>query len=327
MASIFQINTVNGERSFECSSSESILQAGLRSGLSLRYKCVNGTCGECRTQLISGDIQPLYPHDSILTKQDRADGWFPSCAYAPRSDLEISPPMFGQSTDIPFQLIHCKVKRIQQILPDLTRLTIRTPRSNTFQFLAGQDVILSHLHAQHRYPIASCPCSGGELEFHIRRSEQDPFSKLLFSSLKRGDSVTIEGPRGQFCLNETSNRAFVFVAWENGFAPIQSLIQHFISLEMDNPVLFFWLSEEPPYMENQVRAWSEILDPFHYQWIDMKDTSDQDRAAKLVALIAQHTSVTSPEFYISAPPSLLIALSEALLLAGLDEAQLHGSPL
>lgn len=314
-------------KTFECSSSESILQAGLRAGVPMRYKCTNGSCGECRSRLLSGQIEPLRSSDYPLSQQERSNGWFLSCTQAPTSSLQISAPLFSDAIEIPHQTIRTKVKKIERLHPDLAILTLRTPRSNTFQFLAGQDVVLSHLLTEHRYPIASCPCNGMELEFHIHRSESDPFSQLLFSSLNKGESVTIEGPRGHFLLNEQSQRPLVFVAWEYGFASIRSLIEHLISVEMENPVSFYWLSQHTPYQHNLAQSWKAVLDHYSYRWIQHHCNTAAPEITTLIQHIQQAHAIKESDFYIAAPAELLILLSEQLLLLGVEESRLRGSPL
>ncbi len=326
-ASLFQISSRNSHRQFECGREESVLQAGLRAGMPFRYKCTNGSCGECKTRLLKGKIHPLFDHDSVLSQQERGSGWFPACAYGPESDLEILPPLFGGGVEIPFQSIPCRVKRIERLQPELIRLTLRTPRSETFQFSAGQEVMLSHLSTRHRYPLASCPCNGGELQFHIPHQAEDPFSRLLFSSLRRGERVTVEGPRGQFMLDEESDRPQLFIAWESGFAPIHSLIQHLISLEMENPVQFYWISRGSPYLQNQAQAWSQVVDSYGYHWIEPQS----DRVEELAVAVSEQLSATQVlsecDCYLAAPAPLLIALGEQLLLRGVGEDRLHGCPL
>jgi CDP-4-dehydro-6-deoxyglucose reductase, E3 len=315
-------------KSFDCSERESILHAGLRAGLPMRYKCTNGTCGECRSRLINGRLQRLQPADSPLSQLERESGWFLSCTHTPKTTLEINAPLFTDSVQIPHQTVHAKVKKIEQLQPGLAQLILRTPRSNTFQFLAGQDVVLSHLSAEHRYPIASCPCNGMELEFHIHQRAHDRFSQLLFSSLKRGERITINGPRGHFLLDERSNRHLIFIAWERGFAPIRSLIDHFISLEMDNPVSLYRVSSERPYLHNHAKSWHAVLEQFDYQWIKSKtDGSTRQLITQLTNPPQRNLSLSSADFYIAAPAEQLIELSEQLITLGIDESKLHGSPL
>ena len=316
------------ERTFECSSEESILQAGLRAGLALRYKCTNGSCGECKTRLIEGEIESIQHQDFPLSPHEQQEGWFLSCTHTPQCDLKINAPLFNTPLQIPQQQIQCKIKKIEILeTQQLAILTLRTPRSNTFQFLAGQDVLLTFQQMTKRYPIASCPCNGGELEFHIPKRKSDAFSERLFSTLKRGDAITITGPRGQFSLDEHSSRHLVFVAWENGFAPVRSLVKHFISLEMDNPVSFYWIAKQQPYQQNRAHSWGAVLDPFDYHWIERQSRDFEGQAPQLLQQIRRDLMVEMCDFYIAAPAPFLITLSEALSAAGVAEEQLHATPI
>jgi CDP-4-dehydro-6-deoxyglucose reductase len=53
-------------------------------------------------------------------------------------------------------IIATKVKNIYFINKGMALLTLRTPRSKTLQFMAGQDVELSFAGNTSRYPLASC---------------------------------------------------------------------------------------------------------------------------------------------------------------------------
>jgi len=329
MASIFRVELERSEATLEydCSSEESLLQAGLRAGLPLRYKCTNGSCGECRSRLIEGEITATRGHDFPLSSKDREDGWFLSCTHAPASVVSFSAPLFDDAIEIPHQTIKTKIRRLEFPREELAILTLRTPRSNTLQFLAGQEVMLSHLLTEHRYPIASCPCNGMELEFHIQHHPSDPFSQLLFSSLRRGESVTIDGPRGQFVLNEVSDRPLVLIAWESGFAAIRSLVDHFVSLEMENSVSLYWVSTHPPYQAQHARAWSAVIDQFDYHWVKPLAADLEQQSEQLIEQVVQQNDLRRCDLYLSAPAEILITLGGLLLDGGLPEQQFRATPL
>ena len=56
----------------------------------------------------------------------------------------------------------------------------------------------------------------------------------MFAGLKDVATVRVEGPRGEFVLDEASTRPLVFVAFDTGFAPIKSLIEHAMALDSRN---------------------------------------------------------------------------------------------
>ena len=66
-----KISVQGSDTAFECGD-DYILRAALGEGLGFPYECGSGSCGNCRFELIEGDI--VYPHGtpSILTEKDAA---------------------------------------------------------------------------------------------------------------------------------------------------------------------------------------------------------------------------------------------------------------
>jgi len=332
---IFQIKLQNSDKSFESSNSDSILEAGLRYGLSMRYECSNGTCGVCKARLVKGDIEKIKHHDYSLKAEEIDNQEFLMCCHAPRSNLELDLNLIGDVRSIPLQQIQTKIKKIEFVNDNMAIVRLRTPRSKTLQFMAGQDVELSFKNSAARYPIASCPCHGMELEFHIRNINKDKFSQLIFTqATKVKDSINLTGPKGVFVLKELSVRPMVFIAWDGGFAPIRSLVEHAFSLEMPNSIYFYWAypeNESTPYFDNHAQSWHAVMDDYHYQSIacefDRNSHNDCHKVAKKIYDSLDHNVVNQSEVYISAPAEVLIYLGEFLLENGLNDTQLIASPI
>jgi len=86
--------------------------------------------------------------------------------------------------------------------------------------LAGQSVSLTLVDgATATCPVASCPCDDRNLRFHIPRRTGDTFSEGVFTGFSSADIVRIEGPRGEFVLNEMSTRPLIFIAGGRGQRP------------------------------------------------------------------------------------------------------------
>src|SRR3970282_2004921 len=51
----------------------------------------------------------------------------------------------------------------------------------------------------------------------------------------------VEGPGGEFLLNEESHRPLIFIACETGFAPIKSLIEHAMALDAAETLHLYWI--------------------------------------------------------------------------------------
>ena len=105
-------------------------------------------------------------------------------------------------------------------------------------------------------------------EYSVPYSYDDTnhFINYVSTTLKNSDSIQIEGPTGAFVLDEDSDNAVIFIAFDTGFAPIKSLIEHAVTLEHAESIHLYWIhTEDKPYMHNQCRAWVDALDNFSYR--------------------------------------------------------------
>ncbi len=262
---------------FSVEPGETLLDAALRSGLSIRYSCNSGSCGECRARLVSGELGDLQHHDYVLCQRDRDDGQFLLCRAGARSDLVLEAVEAKGAADVPVQRITTQVCKLVRLSEDVMEVHLRTPRSKTLWFLAGQHVRLTIPGQTPRNKsIASCPCNGMVLQFHVRRVPGDTFSEHVFSCLKVRDSVDVEGPFGSFVLDEESDRPILYLAFETGFAPIKSLIEHAISLEMTQPMHLYWIARDAQdhYLANYCRSWHDALDDFAFTAIAADERAD-----------------------------------------------------
>jgi CDP-4-dehydro-6-deoxyglucose reductase len=77
-----------GER-LPCARDETVLGAILRSGARVYYGCTGGGCGVCKMLLLSGQLDYGRYSVSVLSEEERRQGFFLSCQAKPVSDLTI----------------------------------------------------------------------------------------------------------------------------------------------------------------------------------------------------------------------------------------------
>ncbi len=243
---------------------DTLLEAALRNGVSLNYGCSNGNCGECKARVVSGEVKKVHAHDYVLKQAEKEAGVILLCSYAPVNDVVIESSVAG-ARDIPEQQLTARVKSVEIFNDQMAALHILTPRSQRLRFLGGQSIQLSINGISGRYAIASCPCEDRHIEVQIPRRADDDFAEAVFNTLKPNDPVMVEGPFGEFVLDEDSPRPVIFLAFGAGFAPIKSLIQHAMSLEFAESMDLHWLADAAGhYQDNQCRAWTDALDNFNY---------------------------------------------------------------
>ncbi len=208
------------------------------------------------------------------------------------------------------------------------QLTVRTTRSGGLQFLAGQSVELAFDGMPAKtLAIASCPCDAVQLRFHVRRRAADPFSGFVFGDLRKGAPVTLRGPRGDFTLDEASERPLVFIAWESGFAAVSSLIDHAIQKDENRSIDLYWLSAIPRghYLSNVCRAWRDVLDDFRYHSIDLEPAGSERIADVAERVVRVHSLLADCDYYLVLPESAHAAVRGSLRAADVPPEQIRAS--
>jgi len=286
---------------------ETILAAARREQLPLNFNCERGNCGECRARILEGKLAEHLHHDYVFKASDQQYPMLLSCRAIPASDMMIELLEVAEPTDVPLQSIDAQVTRVERLGEDMAVLHLRTPRSKPLQFLAGQYVSLTvdSLPAQTK-SIASCPCNGRDLQFHIRYHPDNEFSKYVFDQLEPKTRVSIEGPRGDFVLSGNDDRPMLFIAIDGGFAPIKSLVEHAVALERSQPMHLVWLAQEAGghYLANQCRAWRDALDNFSFEL--------QDPVAEPDAFAGSLNEWLQADIYINGPETIAAKIVTSL---------------
>ena len=316
-------------REFFVEGSETLLKAALRAGLTPNYGCGNGVCGLCKARVVAGEARTVSSFDYRFTEAEKAQNHVLMCSCtALSSDLVLEVLEAAAPGDIPEQRIVAKVRSIDALNDEVMRLHLQTPRSNRLRFLAGQRVTLgvsagaansSDIHGE--YPVASCPCDDRNLIFHVCRTDRRiataAFSQCVFDGrIKPGDDVSVWGPWGSFVLEKGSVRPLVFIAIDEGFAPVNSLIEHAIAVDAAESISLYWASAQPrgQYLPNQCRSWAEALDEFSYLPLAADD---------LPATLAANAALPGSDVYLAGAVEWVEPLAAALLASGVPPGQLH----
>ncbi len=262
-----QVTVLPSKHDFLVDGRDSLLEAAMRAGIPLNYGCSGGNCGLCKAKVVSGEVKKTRHHDFVISHEEQDRGYILLCSNTAVSDVTLEAPVAGSVQDIPFQQIEAKVKMSGHISDDILLLHLQTPRTHRLRFLAGQRVTLRVGQSfSSQLSIASCPCDDRNVLFHIQRQTGNLFSDYVFDRLKLNDTVEIEGPLGEFILHEKSTRPLCFFVFDNGFAPVKSLIEHALSLEIENIRLYwFGSSQQHIYLPNVAHSWADALDNFYYE--------------------------------------------------------------
>jgi CDP-4-dehydro-6-deoxyglucose reductase len=281
----------------------------------------------CKVRVTAGEVARCAPSDYPLSEAEKAQGYVLACAHtAGSAELTIETLEAAGPADIPEQQIAVTVRALRALAPDTLLLHVQTPRTHRLRFLAGQSATLALADAegaQARYPIASCPCDDRNLHFFVLRDAEDPLAARLFAGAVRpGGTLTLWGPYGAFTLADAA-KPLVFVACDEGFGPVKSLIEHALSLDAAPSLALFWLATrgDGHFLANQCRAWSEALDPFEYTLF----TDREPAAGALQIARAMQADLFQVDcaFYLAGPEAFVGTLHRELVQSGVPAAQIH----
>lgn len=213
----------------ECDPGESILLAGLRAGLNLRYECASGGCGTCRAQLVDGAVASRWEAASGLSERDRRKGdrilMCQSVPLAPCT-LRVTVADGPLPEPVPRRLAGRIIVR-QNLTEDTARFVIEAEQP--LPYLPGQFVLLEFPDGTRRgYSMSrpADPAAASSLELLIRAKPGGAASAWLFGRLRVGDAVTVEGPYGKAYAQTPPGRSVACLAGGTGLAPVLAIAEH-----------------------------------------------------------------------------------------------------
>jgi CDP-4-dehydro-6-deoxyglucose reductase len=317
------VKVIPSGHEFLVEGANSLLDAALAAGLTINYGCTSGNCGMCKARVVSGEVWKTRTHDYRLSEAEQRMGYVLMCSNTAVTDLVLEAGEALRAGDLPFQEIPAWCERVEYPAPDIAVLTVHTPREQSLRFMAGQYVRLSLENgAQTACYLASCPCDGHTLSFHLAHGE-DAFNQAVFAGLAAQTPVVVSGPYGNFSLREGGNPVLL-LAYGEGFGPIKSLVEQAIAMDSISAFHLYWLvpPEGTHYLYNLCRSWHDALDNFQYTLL-----RPASFAEALGQVIAEHPGLDEYEVYVAGPSAFTGEAGDLLRQHGLPGIQLHTGAL
>jgi len=311
-----------------------VLESVLAAHVNLPHSCKGGNCGSCRARLIAGEVH--YPRGRTLglTDAEAAEGYVLLCQAVPLGDLVVEAREIRRAADVEIKSLPCRVERREPLAPDVMALYLRLPAVEDFRFQAGQylDVMLPE-GRRRSFSIASPPHDAGLLELHVRRVAGGAFTDRVFTSMRAGDLLRIEGPLGHFTYREAADASrqdpVILVAGGTGFAPVKAILRHLLETGVRRPVRLYWGARHAIdlYADAWVRERVARFPEFTYVPVLSDATEDEARRYRTgwvhEAVLADQPDLATTEVYAAGPPALVTALRDSLAARGLPRERLY----
>ena len=360
------INSKHGHReTLTVDGAQPLLHALRQQGHELPSGCDgNGTCGQCIIKGINFQSSLSAQEQTTLSMQEMNQGCRLACQTQVTSDLtiEITDQAMAQ------QKIVADVISNEFVTPFIKELIIRLPYNSSFSFAAGQfvnfdipvfNISLSSLNvpAQYQpywqqqqlsrhvvssmsrinrsYSLANSPQLRGQLSFNIKLAlPQGGYGPGVASSylmhLNAGDSVTINGPLGDFVTDNASRKEMILIGAGAGMAPLKALADDVVNNSYRTVSLWFGARQQDDiFYQSHFDALARRKANFSWHVSLSQPVGNDWRGAVghiqrhlFDSYLNAHHNIGDCEFYLCGPAPMMRDVSRLLVSRGVPAQQI-----
>lgn len=330
-----RIRLAGGDIEFACAADDTLLRAAQRAGLGFPYECNVGSCGNCRFELVEGEIRSLWPEAPAATEKDRLRKRHLGCQSQPlgactiklRTHERYAPPHRPQR-------VGATLSGLCALTHDISEFSFTLDQPLRFE--PGQYALawLPGVVGPRAYSMSNVVDEAGGLvwDLQVRRVPGGHGSQRLFA-MQPGARIAIDGPYGMAWLRRDLPRDILCLAGGSGLAPMVSIAR----AAMAEPRLagrqlhFVYGGRTVADLcgENLLRrlpGWGERL---HYHpFISTAPAVDDARQVPQAYVHEAALQLFGPrlptmEVYFAGPPAMATAVQRMLLDARVPPEQQH----
>ena len=222
-------------------------------------------------------------------------------------------------------IIEYRTEFLERIERTPTSVSYRFKMPEGFDFTAGQYMLVDLGDTLvHPLSLSNCPEGAEFIEFTKRMSDS-PFCSRL-KSLEKGDTISVKGPAGEFCLADSS-KTLVLIAGGIGITPIRSMLTS-LAKEKKNIGSVILIYGNMNREDIAFRDELESLPLADYRLVHvLSDTSGMEKAYQgfiSADIISKEVPESSDAHYmVSGPPVMVEAIKKALTTLDVAEEQIH----
>lgn len=217
------ISLKGGDAAWSCDD-DTIMRSALRAGFGFPYECNVGSCGNCRFDLLEGEIEHLRADPPGLNERDIAKGRALGCQARALTDCVIK-VRFAPKYESVYRPVRqtAVLRETIDITHDIRefRLELEQPVC----FLPGQYALLTipGVDGARAYSMSNTAPIDNQWHFQIRKVPDGEATTVLFDTLQPGQPLGVDGPYGMAYLQTEAPRDIICIAGGSGLAPMVSI--------------------------------------------------------------------------------------------------------
>jgi p-cymene monooxygenase electron transfer component len=304
------------------------LERALKDGLAYPHDCTVGTCGTCRTKLLSGQVSAITPFSYTLSKEELDAGFILACQAVPKSDLVVEVEVADRA-EFTAQIQAARLAAVDDLTHDIKRLSWVIDKP--LHYRAGQYMNLrwGADEAPRSYSFAAAPAAEGltEVSTFVRHVPGGRFTDLLFTGDPSSCVFELDGPHGNFWLRD-GDGPILCVAGGSGLAPILSLLQDAANRKVrrDCVLLFGARGARDLYAADAIaKIRSQWSASFEYWPVLSEGTAEGVRSGFVTDFVPLALASLGPgaQGYLCGPPPMIDAGIAKMVEAGVKLDEIH----
>jgi p-cymene monooxygenase electron transfer component len=224
---------------FEMERNKTVLEQALANGIVYPHDCTVGTCGSCRSRLVSGKVDAITPFGYTLSREELQAGYILACQAVPQSDLRIEVDL--PDTDEAPLSVGGRIVDVQDMTYDIRKVTWQVDAP--VRFKAGQymNVRWPAGPAHRSYSFCHAPAPDGlrRISAFVRRVPGGAFTESLFAGDMAETEFTIEAAHGAFWLRPGEG-PILLVGGGSGLSPLMSLLEDAVARNVARDVVLLF---------------------------------------------------------------------------------------
>ncbi len=328
-----RVRLAGAELEYACDADDTLLRAAQRAGLGFPYECNVGSCGNCKFELLEGEVATAWAEAPALSDKDRQRKRHLGCQSRPLSDclIKLRPAAHYLPPHRP-RRVAAVLRGRRDITHDIAEFQFELEAPLPFE--PGQYALcaLPGVRGARAYSMSNTAAAdgGGSWHFQVRRVPGGAGSAALFA-LQVGQAVQLDGPYGMAWLKRDVPRDILCMAGGSGLAPMISIAR----AAMVEPTLaarrlhFIYGGRTPADLCGRdmlmlLPGWGVRLS---YQgFVSQTQPAGSPHEVAFVheaALRLHGPQLPQMEVYFAGPPLMATAVQRMLLDAGVPPQQQH----
>ncbi len=213
-------------RTFAVTRKDSILNQALAAGIPYPHSCTVGTCGSCKSRLVSGKVRELLESAITLTAEELRANYVLACQSIARTSVELEVAGLADLPDHPLVELDGEITGQRGLTHDIVELQLCL--DGALDYTAGQyaELRVPELSGPRAYSFARAPSRGrpDRPGFYVRRTPGGEFTEWLFERDRTGTRLRARGPFGNLWLRP-GDAPVLCVAGGSGLAPVKALLE------------------------------------------------------------------------------------------------------